>query len=499
MGLIRSTRPLAIAFAFVLAAQPAWAQKQTPKVKEVVPAEGPPGANILLKGNNFSDKRDLVEVLADGKKCIILECGLETIRFFMPANPPLPPGPVKIEVKINGESCTTSFKVLDLKDKKQRDEDMKRRDAERQKYEGASTYEDPFKQNEALLSITKFEVVTAGNNPTVVVEGKTGLPKDFFLTANFGVVGQTEQLQVAAHKVKIVGDTWKTTFGIPPAENWQGKTLLAGKYYVHVMFEMAKQSPLDLKKVGWPEKLSEGEKVAREIVWKKEIKDVGSPDDMKKQDEELRAHYVELARQTTDLFEALERAYAAAGKSYFKKASGGSVDEDEWAKWVVSRGIGSSDDDMKKIKGDNRFMKGAYFNADAWQLWVESDLFKKLAEAFKRHEDVKAKYVGSRDKRVEVEGDYLLSIVLKLSQTYSSEIYAKNKLQLPDTLRAPKDFTGGLDSVAVSRGHFENHRKILLERLGLSNFDPGKKDEKKPDDKKPEAPKPDDKKPDAPK
>lgn len=471
---------LVAAGSLVLAGQPAWAQgRMTPKVKSIEPAEGPPGANILVRGINFSDKKDDVEVLANGTKCIILECGLEMVRFFMPTNPAPSPGNVRIEIRIKGEGCSTNFKILDLKDKKVNAEELKRRDAERQKYEGASQYEDPFKQNEKLLAITKFEITQTAGSPTVVVEGETSLPKDFFLTVNFGCVGQTEQLQIAAHKVAIRGNTWKTSFGLPPAENWAGKVLLAGKYYVHAQFEMAKQSPLDLKRAGWPEKLTDGEKVAREIVWKKEIKDVGTPEDVKKQDEEIRAHYVELCRATTDLFEAVEHSYAAAGKSYFKKPSGGGIDEDEWQKWVLSRGIGNTEDEMKKMRSDNRFVKGAYFNAEAWQQWVENDLYKKLADAFKKHEDVKAKYVGSRDKRVETEGDYVLSIVLKLAQTYSGEIYQRNKLQVPDSLRAPKEFSGGLESVAVSRAHFEGHRKVLLDRLGLSNFDPGKKEEKK--------------------
>ena len=111
------------------------------------------------------------------------------------------------------------------------------------------------------------------------------------------------------------------------------------------------------------------------------MRDFGTPDDVKKQEEEIRGHYVELCRATTDCLEVLERAYASAGKSYFKKQGGSQIDETEWENWVKDRKIGLSDDDMKKIKADNRFLKGAYFNPDAWQQWVESDFFKKLGDA----------------------------------------------------------------------------------------------------------------------
>src|SRR5262249_32514221 len=164
----------------------------------------------------------------------------------------------------------------------------------------AWVYEDPFKQNEALLKITKLDF-TKGPNPAVVVEGESTLPADFFLTVNFGFAGQEER-QIEARKVMLRGNTWKALF------EFKNKTLLAGKYYVHVQFEMAKQSALALKRAGWPDKLSEGERTARALIWKKEIRDVGTPEEIKKQDEEIKGHYVELCKKSTDCLESLERA-----------------------------------------------------------------------------------------------------------------------------------------------------------------------------------------------
>lgn len=469
--------------ALALCASPAWAQsKMTPKVKTVDPPDGRPGTNVLITGNNFTENRDDIEISAGGTKCLLLEAGLDRVRFFIPLNPAPPPGNLKIDIKIKstGESCTANFKVLEPP--KNTKEEQERRENERKKYEGSSQFEDPFKQTDKLLSITKFEITT-GPNPTVIVEGDDQLPKDFFITVSFGIIGAQDERQIATHKITLRGDKWKTTFGAPPVENWNGKTLLAGKYFCYVQFEMAKQNALNMRAAGWPDKLNESERQVRQLIWKKEIKDYGTEADVKKQVEEIRGHYVELCRSTTDCLEVLERAYASAGKSYFKKQGGGGIDEGEWETWVKERKLGLTDDEMKKLKADNRFVKSAYFNAEAWQKWVEDDFFKKLGDAYKKHDDIKKKYITARDQRVEVEGDYLLTIVVKLSQLYTSEIYGRNKLEVPQTLRAPKEFTGGLESVAVSRGHFEGHRKLLLERLGLSSFDPGKKEDKK-DEKK---------------
>ncbi len=476
---MKRTLSLAAIGALVLWAQPAWAQgKMTPKIKALDPPEGRGGTNVRVTGNNFTTNKDDIEVKAGGTTCLVLEVDLESLRFFVPTQPAPPPGNLKIDIKIKstGESCSGTFKVLDAP--KNKKEELDAREKERQKYEGNSQYEDPYKLTDKLLSISKFEIA-GGTSPTVVVEGDSTLPKDFFITVSFGICGQQDERQIATHKVTLRGPKWATTFGVPPVENWTGRTLLAGKYFIYIQFEMAKQNAIVMRAAKWPDSLSKEEREIRQLIWKKEIKDFGTEADVKKQAEEIRGHYVELCRTTTDCLEVLERAYAAAGKSYFKKQGGGSIDEGEWETWVKDRKIGLTEDDLKKIKADNRFVKSAYFNAEAWQKWVEDDFFKKIGDASKKHEDIKKKYITTRDQRVEVEGDYLVAIIVKLAQLYTGEIYQRNKLEVPPTLRAPKDFTGGLESVAVSRGHFEGHRKLLLERLGLSSFDPGKKDDKK--------------------
>ena len=450
------------------------------KIKTVDPAEGHGGTVITITGSGFTEKREDIEVLVGtAKVTLILQADAEHVRFIIPAQPAPTPGKTEIRVSVKGgDTATAAFKVTEPP--KTKEEELKARDKDRIKYEGGGKFEDPYKQNATLLNITKLEI-TGGGTPQCIVEGETSLPPVFFLTVVFGFAGNEEK-QIEARKVMIKGNTWKVIFG--PYTN---KVLLAGKYFVNVAFEMSRQSPLDLKKAGWPDKLSEGERTAREYVWRKEIRDIGTPAELKKQEDDIRGHYVELATSTTKALDTLERAYCAAGKSYFKKQSSNALDEEEWTKWVQTRGITLTDADVKKIKDDNRFLKGAFFSAEGWELWLQNDLFKTLAEILKRHNGLKERYVGARDERIQVEGDYLISCILRMAQRYSAEIYERNKLPIPETLRAPKDLTTVGEAVAVSRGHFEGHRKIMLERLGLANFDPtGKTD--KPGDKKDDKP-----------
>lgn len=484
--LLRGAFAAAIATsALLLVATPSYAQDKKdekkdeakpagkPQVKLLDPDHGPPGTNVAMRGVNFPDKPDGVTVTAGTADCLVLSVTPEEIRFFIPATPKPPDGPLAITVKLkSGEQLRATFKVAA---DKSAEAEKARREQERSKYEGTSKFVDQFAENEKLLKITKLEI-TGGTNPSCVVEGESSLPREFFVAVTFGFAGPPEEKQIEARKIMIRGNQWKVVFG-----PYLGKVLLAGRYYVSVAFEMAKQSPIDLKRAGWPDKLSEAEREARAYIWKKEIRDVGTADDQAKQDAEIRAHYVDLCKKTTDAFEQLERNYAAAGKAYFRKPSGSGYDEDGWATWVKERGLGQTDADMKKLKDDNRFLRGARFNPDEWLKYVEGDLFKNLVEISKRHIQAKERYVGNRDDRLHVEGDYLISIVVKLTQRYSSEIYEREKIALPDSLRMPKDLIGVGESVAVSRAHFEGHRKLLMDRIGVTSLD-GKGDKK--DDKK---------------
>jgi hypothetical protein len=430
------------------------------------PEEGPnTGTCIVSAMGVVAAVTTEVSVTAkDGKLVLdVTEVRPDCVRFRMPAK--LEPGPLHLAIVVHGQLHRATFKVFDgaKEDAKARAD---RHEEIRGKLEGGGKYEDPFRQNPKLLAVTRLEL-QGGATPCAIVEGTTGLRDDLFLTVAFGRVGQDEPLQIAAHKVGIKGSAWKTTFGLA-YESWSGKTLLAGKYYVYVLFEMAKQSPLVLRHIGWPEKLSDGERVARDIIWSRKIVDVGTPDEVKAQADEVRAHYAELVHATTDAFESVERACAAAGKCYFKQASGAGIDHDAWAKWVKERGVGLDADDMKKIDADERFSKGGFFAPEPWQRWATQDLFKTLREAHEKHAAFEARYVGSPDPRAEVEGENLVSIVLGLARRYSGELYGRAKLTVPEELRAPLELAGVVETPDVSRTTFETRRASVRERFALA-------------------------------
>ncbi len=416
---------------------------------ELVPAQGT-GGTLRAHGIAAVGTKD-VSVQAAGRELQVLETGSDWVSFIVPAEAPL--GKLEIGIKVKGESYKATYTHKATKTAADIEEEKRRAG------EGSSQY-----KGESFVVITRFELVLEGAVPSVVVVGTTKIPEPFFLTVTLAAESREGARPIAAHKVKIHGTAWQTKFG--PAEGWAGKTLLAGKYSALAEFEMAKQSALDLQNAGWPEKIPEAEREAHQRPWANKIEDLGTPDDRKRQQDEIRAHYGALCRSATECLTSLDRAYAAAGRCYFKKPKGG-CDEDAWASWA--EGLG--DPGTKAAKADRRFLRGDFLDAEAWQKWVEKDLYPRLAGLARDHEAVKSRYAGARDERSEVEGDMLLSIVVRLAKTYSSELFQRNNLQVPDTLRSPPDLGGDLGTVAASTGHFEQMRDALLQRLGI----PGEK------------------------
>jgi hypothetical protein len=448
--------PLA-AITVALGARPAAAQSAAaPAVKKLNPEEGPLGAAVVCDGVNFSDKKEDFEVTVEGLKCFVVQASPERVTFIIPGKD-LAVGSHTVTIKVKGASCTSKFKVIAFKNKQ---EELKWRDIQRQKYEGVGKYEDPFKQTEAFLKIEKFEI-TKGENPYVSIEGSTTIPQGFFIGVVFGSSNDGER-EIETRRLQVKGNNWKAIFG-----PYTGKTILAGRYYCMATFDMARQDALTMKRNGWPDKLDEGQRVAYSSVWKREFREYGTKEDMAKEAVEIRDHYLDLCRRTTDSLESLERANAALGRIYAKNASGSGIDEKTWNDWITSRGggLGQTEEDLKKIKADVRFVRGEHFNPDAWQTWIESDLRAKLLDVAKGHQAIKDKYVGTLDEHLPVEGDMLISIVVKLSQLYSTEIFKWCKLDLPDALKVAHGFSGGFEAQSASRPAFEGQRNLLLQRI----------------------------------
>jgi hypothetical protein len=423
-----------VAVSLVLAATRASAREL-----ELTPHEGPIGL-VRAHGIATVSTRD-VSVRALGRELKVLETGPDWVSFFLPGGAPL--GDLEIALQIKGESHTATFKVLARKSAEQIRKEIVA-------FEGPSVFQD-----EDLLRITKFELAPKG---AIVVEGTTKLPKDLFLTVTLGAAARGAERSIAVHKVKIEGGSWKTTFGVAPLECWEGKALLAGSYSALVEFDMARQSPLDRKG------LSKQALEERALVRANALTELGTADERKEQQQEIAAHYAELCAVATECLDSLERAHAAAGRCYFRKPMGG-CDEDAWVKWTTEQGLG--DAATKTAKADRRFLRGDYFDAEAWERWVEKDLDAKLASAASRHQAMTSRFVGACDERSEVEGGYLLSSVSQRARNHSREIYQWNKLQVPETLRSPHELGGGLDGIAPSPEHFERLRDGLLDRFGF--------------------------------
>lgn len=435
------------------------------------PGKGYPGGVVKVNGRNFADTKDDITVSIGGKDCFVLDAKQDWLRFVIPAEMPLGKHEVKITHK-TGDSLSCTFK-LDVVKKTE-----KERNEETQKLENGGTEElGMFKKRETALE-AKITLVP-GDAPEIRVEGNTTLlPDDFELQVSLGFSLpqglQTVEQPWKGQQVKIKKGAFVAKFG-----PYQGKALLAGRYYVDVLFDVKQQSMIVLKKNNWPGKLTPMERDGFSEIKLRRFADSLTDADRQKQDEEHRLHYTDLANRTAQLVISLEQAYASAGKCFFRK--GTTIDDAGWQEWVSHRGF--TPDEMKRVEKDARFFTKTYaLDAEHWQSFVEGEIYKNLQEVAQRHSNLKAKYVGSRDPQAEMLGDHLVSIILGLARYYSTELYSKNKLQLPDSLRGPKEMPGDFENpLKLSRGYFEGQKKQLLDRFPAAPppAPPGKKDEKK--------------------
>jgi hypothetical protein len=447
------------------------------------PGKAFPGGVVKLDGRNFGEKKEEIVVSIDGKECFVPDCKEVYLHFVVPAE--MPVGKHEVKVTHKPDSLSTTFKLEVVK------KTEKERKEETDKLEGGGTEEKSMfdKRTEGLEA--KITLVP-GDAPAIIVDGTTPnhlLPDDFELqvTVGFSLPQglQTMDMSWKSQQVKIKNGAFQVKYGPYP-----GKALLAGRYYVDVMFDIKQQSMIVLKKNNWPKKLTPMERAGFEEIKLRRFVESLTDADRQKQDEEHRLHYVDLAARTTTLVIELERAYASAGKSFFRK--GTTVDDAAWQEWVAHRQFGP--DDMKRIEKDARFVTKTYqLDAERWQSFIENEIYKNLQEIAQRHTNLKNKYVGSRDPQAETLGDHLISIILGLAHYYSTELYQRNKLQLPDSLRGPKEMPADFENpLKLSRSYFESQKKQLLERFPATPTPPpgapAKKDEKK-DDKPAENPK----------
>jgi hypothetical protein len=449
------------ACALVLLAPAARADDRAVKLS-INPPDGPPFHQARATGMTFTDKKEDIEITCGEKKVPCTEANATGVRFMIPTD--AAPGILKIKVKIKGgTSGEGEFRVIDPKDKKAIDA---YRNAERERLEGGGTnFTKDYEKTEELLNVTKMTIDNKATPATLTVEGETSLPRDFFFSVTFGFenAGETQLFgdKLTSAWTEGKAKVWKAIFPAPG-----GKQFLSGRYYTIAEFEISKQNALTLSRAKWPASLTKGQKEAYARIHKKAFLDFGTPEDIKKEDVLIKAHYQDLAKRAGDACEILEKAYVSAGKSYFKKPSGSGYDEDAWQKWAQERGTGNTDDEVKKLKADNRFLKGVHFGDEAWKLWMETDFLKTLADIWNRELTMKNKFWGTRDEQLQSEAELMVGTVFKHAMTYSTELYERFKLTVPESLKGGgTEFASMPDSGPVSKNDFDTRRKVLLERL----------------------------------
>jgi hypothetical protein len=401
------------------------------------------GGMVQAFGDHFPDNPADLEVNVGGEKCMVLACQPKNITFKLPKD--LKVGSIKITFKVKGSIAqVVDYQIV---------EKPKVRD------DGTSRYQPVIDESNALLTITKFNVLGT-QDPVLHVEGTTKIPMglNILITVGFNNAVVGGDTDIASQKIVLNSSNFSWDFG-----PYKGRNILAGNYYATAVFELNHQPPLDVKKAGW-DKLSEDQKKFREHVLNKKIQFVGTAEDGARQDKEIQDFYNGFADGTVALRDALVAAYAAAGKSYCKSTGG--YNEDQWSKWLHDRQLVASDAEVATYKNDQRFVKDGYFAPDDWQAFIEESILKPALDLCQKQLDMKKHYIVFRDPRTGASGDKLLGMILSMVQQYSAELYDRNKLQLPEPLSQFKDFSSlSVSATPVTRVDFDSSVKVLKDMV----------------------------------
>ncbi|HZV03305.1 MAG TPA: hypothetical protein VFF73_41760 [Planctomycetota bacterium] len=378
------------------------------------PAEGPHGMSVRVEGIAFTASK--VEVLANGRAMRVNEAKADHVWFFLDHD--CGPGPTRIEVKLEGRvAASGTFTVLHLEG----DELKKWVKDHGRGVEGDGVEPPP--------AIDGVKLVFDG--PRAIVTGDTKLPDNF--TLGVALSSHTDADTVIA-KTKVVAKAghFRAEFG-----PYTGKTII-GKFVADVEFRLDHQALPDQHK--W---------TGATLSSLRDFADVGTPEDEKKLRTETREHYLALAKDLSDQRTALEKAYAAAGRSYFKTDA-------EHEDWVKERGLTPD-------KNDRRFLRSGFFDAEAWQKWIEETLWKKLRALAADEAAFSGRFLGARNDKFAREARMLLAGVVKLAQRDSREIYERNKLEVPVAIAQASELP--TDDAPVSREEFVERAKRLEESL----------------------------------
>lgn len=250
-------------------------------------------SNVKASGANFGEKLEDITVTVGSVECKVLEVAPKSFRFQVPDS--LPIGPASVTIKVHGTTLTAKLQVVE-----KLTQPDPRNNVENPG--GGPVIPPP-------PTSTKLTLV-GGDAPSAVVEGTTEIPVGLTLECQLVLVGGSgeDDCIIETKKFRIDKPQFKVTFG-----PYTGQTLCTGKYFAMTEFFLEHASKIDLKKVKW-DTLDNAHHRSYAHIWSRDTRDWGTPDEAKKENDELKYHYNEVTKSATATFESLERAFGVAGK-----------------------------------------------------------------------------------------------------------------------------------------------------------------------------------------
>lgn len=475
------------------AASAATAQDRAPVLTEIRDGTGgavarrlPQGAVVQLVGRNLHKCPDPVKdengilrqvkcshdeltVKIDGKDMMVLPpCTFDALYVQLP--PDAKPGKRTIEVSIQGRGkATIEFEVVTQEEYKKQAEELAGHELMGpQRADQAAKIRDKFQ-------ITKFQMLPGAAGARFVIEGTAGGIPDRF---RVDLALQYDGRDIMNRSVMVKDEAFATTLG-PFSQK-----LLYGVYACEMVFSMDKQAGALVRrwerqrsKAGSP--LTDQEREVYSRVLRRELVEVGTgpqgkvtPDDRKRQTDELQAHNRELVEATRAIMRELEEAWAGAKRCTFKDPGQAGYHEDKYKRWLVRADFAKDEAEAEKLAADTNYgTSSGHFKPEAWEALVSGPggLIERLKALHQKQREFATAYICAMDDRAQMLGDYLITGVQIRLQQHSRELYGQSKLDVPapiQTLHLAELMTPPDDSIKF----FEAKGRELLRQVGLGDL-----------------------------
>lgn len=424
-----------------------------PVIDEFSPSESIPNDVVTIKGAGFSEVVADIVVTVGNERAIVLAATPETITFQIPSG--IKRGKYDLKVKVGADEVKARDK-LSVITGADAEELVKQRD--REQYEGVGPEKEIVTQKFLLLDPPRLD--KRRGELFIQVAGAASYPDNCVIFLALKLDGR----MIANVDAYTNGGRFTAEFG--PFK----RRLFAANYEIEATF-VASQQPRRMARMFKRAFPDERERAARSRAIDRQYVRLGSRSDENDHKRALRQHLEGTIDDAERLLEDLEEHFLSAGRSGFKE--GGEVAELDWEEWLRHRSLSDlGEEDFRRradklAKAKHHLTSQGNFDDRSWREWLDHNWRGEVLGLARRHVEFRDSWEILKHPDAMLHLEEMLSVLMRLSQQRSQELYEKNHLPVHESDRRPP----GADVIRLGAGrvgpaHFHQLVRRIKKELG---------------------------------